>query len=544
MLHYIIQTMAFQLFFIIVYDLFLKNETFFNWNRAYLLGTTALSFVLPFIQIERFKNAVPQNFIITLPEVVLGQEKVVNSSATEIPSVLVESSLPLWELLFYLGVILALGLFLFKLNNILILIYKNPKTKVGKLKLVQLLKSTKAFSFFNYIFLGEHLNEKEKESILSHEIVHVKQNHTLDLLFFEVLRIVFWFNPLVYIYQNKIMALHEFIADSNAVKQQNKSEYYQNLLSQVFETKHISFINPFFKQSLIKKRIVMLQKSKSKQINLFKYALLIPMVIGMLVYTSCSVQDKALNQNENLDLSQYSYSIKDAVLKSGAKLNDETILAKKRQDNFLDANRTYVRWMNYDSKNAEVVYSVHSSNEKLPEGYEEVVGGRPDGTSLKMYVNFKNLPEIKQPKMQKKDIEKLKEEYKNALEVPFAVVDEVPIFPGCETLTSSEERKKCMSEKISDFVNRNFNTKIGTENGLTGRQRINVIFKINREGDIVGVRSRAPHPALEAEAIRVIKSLPHMKPGVNNGKKVVVPYSLPIIFQVQDDVPSEKKRND
>ncbi len=541
MLHYIIQTMAFQLFFIIVYDLFLKNETFFNWNRAYLLGTTALSFVLPFIQIERFKNAVPQNFIITLPEVVLGQEKVVNSSATEIPSVLVESSLPLWELLFYLGVILALGLFLFKLTNILILIYKNPKTKVGKLKLVQLLKSTKAFSFFNYIFLGEHLNEKEKESILSHEIVHVKQNHTLDLLFFEVLRIVFWFNPLVYIYQNKIMALHEFIADSNAIKQQNKSEYYQNLLSQVFETKHISFINPFFKQSLIKKRIVMLQKSKSKQIRLLKYALLIPMVIGMLVYTSCSVQDKALNQNGNLDLSQYSYSIKDAVLKSGAKLNDETILAKKRQDNFLDANRTYVRWMNYDSKNAEVVYSVHSSNEKLPEGYEEVVGGRPDGTSLKMYVNFKNLPEIKQPKMQKKDIEKLKEEYKNALEVPFAVVDEVPIFPGCETLTSSEERKKCMSEKISDFVNRNFNTKIGTENGLTGRQRINVIFKINKEGDIVGVRSRAPHPALEAEAIRVIKSLPHMKPGVNNGKKVVVPYSLPIIFQVQDDVPLEKK---
>ncbi|WP_240911358.1 M56 family metallopeptidase [Yeosuana marina] len=533
--------MAFQLFFIIVYDLFLKNETFFNWNRAYLLGTTALSFVLPFIQIERFKNAVPQNFIITLPEVVLGQEKVVNSSATEIPSVLVESSLPLWELLFYLGVILALGLFLFKLTNILILIYKNPKTKVGKLKLVQLLKSTKAFSFFNYIFLGEHLNEKEKESILSHEIVHVKQNHTLDLLFFEVLRIVFWFNPLVYIYQNKIMALHEFIADSNAIKQQNKSEYYQNLLSQVFETKHISFINPFFKQSLIKKRIVMLQKSKSKQIRLLKYALLIPMVIGMLVYTSCSVQDKALNQNGNLDLSQYSYSIKDAVLKSGAKLNDETILAKKRQDNFLDANRTYVRWMNYDSKNAEVVYSVHSSNEKLPEGYEEVVGGRPDGTSLKMYVNFKNLPEIKQPKMQKKDIEKLKEEYKNALEVPFAVVDEVPIFPGCETLTSSEERKKCMSEKISDFVNRNFNTKIGTENGLTGRQRINVIFKINKEGDIVGVRSRAPHPALEAEAIRVIKSLPHMKPGVNNGKKVVVPYSLPIIFQVQDDVPLEKK---
>tara|TARA_R110001592_G_scaffold226150_8_gene482237 strand:- start:1420 stop:3027 length:1608 start_codon:yes stop_codon:yes gene_type:complete len=534
--------MAFQLFFIIVYDAFLKNETFFNWNRAYLLGTTALSFVLPFIQIERFKNAVPQNFIVTLPEVILEQKKVVNSSATEIPSVLVESSLPLWELLFYLGVILALGLFLFKLTNILILIYKNPKTKVGKLKLVQLLKSTKAFSFFNYIFLGEHLNEKEKESILSHEIVHAKQNHTLDLLFFEVLRIVFWFNPLVYIYQNKIMALHEFIADSNAVKQQNKSEYYQNLLSQVFETKHISFINPFFKQSLIKKRIVMLQKSKSKQIRLLKYALLIPMVIGMLVYTSCSVQDKALSQNRNLDLSQYSFSYS---LNRGEEMSAETKKLKDKYETFLKANPDYVSWALFDEETKTGFFSVHSINEKIPEGYKSrpsMVGSENDKPFYKMYVNFKSIPETEESKKQKEEeLLKLKEEYKNALEVPFAVVEDVPVFPGCESLTTNDERKKCMSEKIAMHVNKNFNTKLADSLNLKGRQRINVIFKINKEGDIADVRSRAPHPALEAEAIRVIKSLPHMKPGANNGKKVVVPYSLPIIFQVQDDATSEKK---
>ncbi len=74
MVPYIIQAIAFQLFFLIVYDVFLKKETFFNWNRAYLLITAVLSFVLPFIKIEMFKNIVPQQYIITLPEVVIGKQ--------------------------------------------------------------------------------------------------------------------------------------------------------------------------------------------------------------------------------------------------------------------------------------------------------------------------------------------------------------------------------------------------------------------------------------------------------------------------------------
>ena len=91
-----------------------------------------------------------------------------------------------------------------------------------------------------------------------------------------------------------------------------------------------------------------------------------------------------------------------------------------------------------------------------------------------------------------------------------------------------------MARGISDFVNKNFNTKIAEENNLVGSQRINVIFKIDTEGNITEVRSRAHHPALEAEAIRVIKTLPKMIPGEQKGKKVNVPYSLPIVFQIAD----------
>ncbi|WOD42092.1 energy transducer TonB [Hwangdonia lutea] len=125
------------------------------------------------------------------------------------------------------------------------------------------------------------------------------------------------------------------------------------------------------------------------------------------------------------------------------------------------------------------------------------------------------------------------EEVEEDIEVPFAVIENVPVFPGCEK-GNNAAKKKCMSDKITKFVQRKFNTDLAGDLGLSGRQRINVIFKIDKSGNITGIRSRAPHPALEKEAARVINLLPKMKPGKQRGKAVTVPYSLPIIFQVQD----------
>jgi protein TonB len=125
------------------------------------------------------------------------------------------------------------------------------------------------------------------------------------------------------------------------------------------------------------------------------------------------------------------------------------------------------------------------------------------------------------------------EEVEEDIEVPFAVIENVPVFPGCES-GDNNAKKACMSKKISDFVNKKFNTDLASELGLSGRQRINVIFKIDKTGNIVGIRARAPHPGLEKEAARVIGLLPKMKPGKQRGKPVTVPYSLPIVFQVQD----------
>jgi protein TonB len=125
------------------------------------------------------------------------------------------------------------------------------------------------------------------------------------------------------------------------------------------------------------------------------------------------------------------------------------------------------------------------------------------------------------------------EEFVEDVEVPFAVIENVPEYPGCER-GSNAEKRKCMSDKIAKFVQRKFNTDLAGDLGLSGRQRISVVFKIDKNGNVVGVRSRAPHPRLEKEAARVINMLPKMKPGRQRGKPVIVPYSLPITFQVQD----------
>ena len=119
-------------------------------------------------------------------------------------------------------------------------------------------------------------------------------------------------------------------------------------------------------------------------------------------------------------------------------------------------------------------------------------------------------------------------------DVPFAVIQEVPVFPGCEKKKGKAAKKACMESKISKYVLRKFDTDLGSELGLSGIQRIFCQFKISKTGEIVDVKARAPHPRLQQEAIRVVSSLPKMRPGMQRNKPVGVLYALPITFRVDD----------
>jgi len=119
-------------------------------------------------------------------------------------------------------------------------------------------------------------------------------------------------------------------------------------------------------------------------------------------------------------------------------------------------------------------------------------------------------------------------------DVPFAIIENVPVYPGCEKETNNADRKKCMQEKIDRFVNKNFDTGLANELGLTGRQIINVVFTIDKKGEVTGIQSRAKDPKLQTEAARVLNKLPKMTPGKQRNKPVGVIYSMPIIFDVRN----------
>ncbi|MAO07229.1 MAG: energy transducer TonB [Alteromonas sp.] len=133
------------------------------------------------------------------------------------------------------------------------------------------------------------------------------------------------------------------------------------------------------------------------------------------------------------------------------------------------------------------------------------------------------------------EIEEIEEVVEEEIaDVPFAVIENVPIYPGCENAGNNNAKKQCMSEKIQKFVQKKFNTELAGDLGLEGRQRISVQFKIDKNGKVTDVRARAPHPRLEKEAIEVVQSLPNMTPGKQRGKAVGVLYALPILFQVEN----------
>jgi protein TonB len=117
------------------------------------------------------------------------------------------------------------------------------------------------------------------------------------------------------------------------------------------------------------------------------------------------------------------------------------------------------------------------------------------------------------------------------LDIPFAIIEDVPLFPGCERVAKSQ-RRKCFQEKIMKHINKNFRyPEIAQEMGIQGR--VFVQFMIGKDGNISGIRTRGPDKNLEKEANRIISKLPKMTPGKQRGRPVRVPFSIPITFRLQ-----------
>jgi len=493
MVRYILEVIVFQALFLAVYQLWFRKETFFNINRIYLISTALLAFLLPFMQFELFQNQIPlRENIFFLPEVVVTAEAS-EVAAAPVPQ---ETDWSIYLLLYAAGVFFSTGM-LFRKYQEIQRYFRFKRKNDTTPKMITIPNSDAAFTFMGTIFIGENINAEAKAHIMAHEEVHLKHWHGLDLMLFELMRVVFWFNPLVYIYQNKLAEIHEFIADAQAMRKTEMKAYYNQLLNTAFGTQHISFINTFFNHSLIKKRIVMLQK-QSKQRAGLKYLVLIPVITGILTYVGCT-DDNGLAENKA------ALSLEEQVADLEATLDAKENVSAEEQAMF-------GRLLDRANRKME---GVPPPPPAPPKPNNVMLDEVPVGEGIEV-------------------IEVVETQSQKVLnDVPYAVVDEVPVFPGCESLQTNEERKKCMSEQVARHVNTSFNTKLGKELGLKGINRIYVRFKIDKNGRVTDVASRGPHPKLEEEAIRVVSTLPNMTPGKQRGEAVNVLYSLPIIFQTQ-----------
>ncbi|MCM4155438.1 M56 family metallopeptidase [Gramella sp. AN32] len=484
MTNYIIQVILFQMGFLLVFELLLKKETFFNYNRWYLLLTPIVSMLLPFLKIPQLgKTETLRNFQsigeIWLPEVMINTKK-----ATPIVAEIEPTYNP-FLLIYAVGVLASLIFFGIKYFKLMSLAKKSKLISDRDIKIYEVENSDSAFTFFRKIFIGDQLTEEQKAQIMNHERVHIDQNHSADLFYFETLKMLFWFNPLIYIYQARLASLHEFIADENAMKKSDKKSYYEQLLNTAFGTQNISFINQFFKHSLIKKRIIMLQKNKSKTVSKFKFLMIIPLLLAMLTYVACTDDNGQIAENTLTE----KVSIEGELIQFLEKMHDDGQLTPDQETKFLDL-----------LKQSEQIVEERSSQ----------------NSSLNETVN---------------DQSELNRNQENYAAVPFAVVEKTPFFKDCESL-SPEERKACTRDKISLHVQKNFNTGLGKELGLTGLNRVIVQFKIDTNGEITDINARASREELKAEAIRVLELLPTFEPGTQNGQAVSVMYSLPITFKV------------
>lgn len=532
MLNYILEMLLCQALFLGLYQIF-KSEPYFRVNRLYLLLTLMISLILPLIT---FSQALPytfsQTYVQWLQPLQIGGEAVEKSSTTVIEN-LERSSGFQWNIYY---VIYALGLFLYvlwfimrnrkvfhylKLNS-----FEDYKSKA----LVIIPKSHLAFSFWDRIYLGADIPETQHQVILEHEYQHLKQRHSWDVLFVEILQWFAWFNPLIYVYKIQLRQIHEFEADLEVTASHSKTNYINTLLNQSFGCQNVSFINTFFHTSNLKKRISMLQRTHSSNLKKLKYLLILP-IMALAVLVSCSqdeiVQAELTEEEMKEEMMVFVSSFFEKEPSIYKLIKEKPSLEKIFRNYDLEIKDDYSE---IEEAKVGFVLSMISITTKNDKSYHDQILeeiNKSSGLKLAYDKTQQRLAETREFR-QEKQTEKLDGE--NA-SFPFALIDNPPHPDTCNDL-SGEALKTCTSAFISKHVNKNFDASKFKELEPK-RYRVSVQFTINNAGKVSKVRARGPSKALEMEAKKAIESLPQFIPGEVDGEPVNVLYGLPINFVIQ-----------
>lgn len=277
------------------YHLVLEREKMHQFNRFYLLFSIVISFVIPFLTFEIIKIVpVVQNIEPMIEESfpIATSEIIIEEKTNYLPYII-------WSLYALISFLLLLRFG----KNIWKLLSKsksNPYVKYKNANLVLVDEKTLPHTFLNSIFINfdDYNNRNIEDELYTHELVHVTQKHTLDILFIEFLKVIFWFNPLFIFYKKAIQLNHEFLADEEIVKTYNNVPFYQNLLLQKSSGQQTIYLASNLNYLVTKKRLIMMTKSTSQKIALLKKVAIVPILAGLIYFFCIEIvaQEKVISE--------------------------------------------------------------------------------------------------------------------------------------------------------------------------------------------------------------------------------------------------------
>jgi len=551
--HYLLQVNLYLVVFYGVYKLLLDKETYFTLNRIYLVSAGVLSLCIPFIRLEWLTEhkAAQQVYTSVNWEAVLQQATVV----TERNNGLIWTNALVY--IYCAGILFFLGRLVFNL--------------LAVKKMLVAGKAGVAFSFFGKKIIDQNLPQMDVIDI--HEQAHIKQWHTVDILFFEILGIITWLNPIIYLYKKAIKNIHEFLADELAAAYQgDKAEYAMLLLSKSFGISPSALTNNFLDKSLIKKRIFMLHKERSKKIAIMKYGIFIPLFAILIVFSSATVRknEKLISITDHIQLEKPIEMVQQLVAEiptEAPAVHQVSVEGKADASwngfyRFLSQNIKYPAFANNDEVqgNAQVKFSVKNgkisninSNVELGAGCDEEVMN-----SILAYKDFKKIADGKYALTVSFKMPESSEEFKNkSLAKPagytnlnkISVVSYLPKPTEPDVIPEPDQDKTVYDfvsiEKQPEFqggIAKFYKYLSGAikypilaqERNVQGK--VFLSFVVEKNGSLTDVRiTRGLGSGTDEEAMRVIKESPKWNPGIQNGVPVRVKYNINVNFTLNDD---------
>ncbi|MGV3557731.1 TonB family protein [Larkinella arboricola] len=502
-LDYFLKANLFLVLFYACYWLWLRKHTFFRLNRLYLLASVLLSMVLPFIEL-------PSETVETIP---------IPVGAFTIPVTItpVEPTGPDWETIGYgfYGLISVILLFrlLIQITGIERLIRRSERHEVDDYTLV--LPSDErvpTFSFFRYLVLCRRDAQSANTPIVAHELVHIRQWHSFDVLLLEAVQLVFWLNPVLFLYKQSIQQVHEFLADSQA---EDKHQYATFLIDYAFGVQPNTLTNGFFKPSLLKERIIMLHRRTTSRWALGKYVLVLPLLLSLLAMTTARDEISQLVNPVSDEKITVSGKVTD---QNGQPLPGATVVVQNGTIGAQTDAQGQYKVENIPA-NATLVASFVGF-----ESQKKAVAGKKT-LDFELTAVVKSLDKVVVVAYASNPTAKTAAPKKDG----FTVVEQMPEFPG---------GKQALGQYLATNLRYPADARQNNTDGT-----VYVQFVIGTDGTVYNIRvQKGIGSGCDEEAVRVVGKMPAWKPGIQGGKPVAVPYVLPIEFQLEKDEPTPTPR--